>query len=110
MPHWAWSLGCGTPSLHNASSVSLWWSMASPWCPRPRVEESAGAGAGKNAKGENGDGGGLLTTAGPVGAYVIRGSSVTWQPAVDVYQIVIATAVVVSLYLFRRTHKNTTAT
>ena len=39
-------------------------------------------------------GGGFRVGARPVGAYVIKGGEVTWQPAVDVNRIIALTALV----------------
>jgi uncharacterized spore protein YtfJ len=39
--------------------------------------------------GERGGGGGGVVVVSPVGAFVVRGGEVTWQPAVDVSQIVL---------------------
>ncbi|TMC49946.1 MAG: sporulation protein [Chloroflexi bacterium] len=47
----------------------------------------AGAGTGAEGAGEGG-GGGFGMVARPVGAYVIRGEQVTWQPALDVNRII----------------------
>jgi uncharacterized spore protein YtfJ len=48
----------------------------------------AGAGTGPAGEGEGG-GGGFGMVARPVGAYVIRGEQVTWQPALDVNRIIV---------------------
>jgi uncharacterized spore protein YtfJ len=60
----------------------------------------AGAGAGEGhpgadhgAKGE-GSGGGLMQSARPVGALVVRGSEVTWRPALDVNRIILGGQIV----------------
>jgi uncharacterized spore protein YtfJ len=47
--------------------------------PAPKV--SGGGGGGGDA--ENNAGGGFGLRARPVGAYVIRGNEVTWEPAID---------------------------
>ncbi len=62
--------------------------------PAAAVRGGAGGGTGKKATGrgddagEEGEGGGFGVIARPAGAYVISGGKVTWQPAVDVSQIV----------------------
>lgn len=49
-----------------------------------------GGGGGESADSkESGSGGGFGLSARPVGAYVIRGDEVTWQPALDVTRIAI---------------------
>jgi uncharacterized spore protein YtfJ len=48
----------------------------------PAANVSGGGGGGADA--ENNGGGGFGLSARPVGAYVVRGSEVTWQPAIDV--------------------------
>jgi uncharacterized spore protein YtfJ len=48
----------------------------------PAAKLSGGGGGGGDA--ENNAGGGFGLRARPVGAYVIRGNDVTWEPAVDV--------------------------
>jgi uncharacterized spore protein YtfJ len=62
-----------------------------------------GAGGGGGDAEHNG-GGGFRVGARPVGAYVIKGGEVTWQPAVDVNRIVALTAlagIVLALVLRR---------
>jgi uncharacterized spore protein YtfJ len=53
-----------------------------------RVRGAGGGGGGKDEHGQEGDGGGFLFTARPVGAYVLKDGAVTWQPAVDVERVV----------------------
>lgn len=48
----------------------------------PAAKLSGGAGGGGDS--ENNGGGGFGLRARPVGAYVIRGEEVTWEPAIDV--------------------------
>jgi uncharacterized spore protein YtfJ len=70
--------------------------------PAARVVGRGGGGGGgadakpgneKNAKGE-GSGGGLMQSARPVGALVVRGSEVTWRPAVDLNRIILGGQIV----------------
>jgi uncharacterized spore protein YtfJ len=56
--------------------------------PAARVRGAGGGGGGKDERGQEGDGGGFVLTARPVGAYVIKDGAVTWQPAVDVERVV----------------------
>ena len=58
--------------------------------PAARIRGGAGGGTGDEAtSGRSGSGGGFGVMASPVGAFVIRGDQVTWQPAVDVNRIVL---------------------
>jgi uncharacterized spore protein YtfJ len=50
-------------------------------------------GAEKGAKGE-GSGGGLMQSARPVGALVVKGSEVSWRPALDLNRIILGGQVV----------------
>jgi len=50
-------------------------------------------GAEKGAKGE-GSGGGLMQSARPVGALIVKGSEVSWRPALDVNRIIFGGQVV----------------
>ena len=56
--------------------------------PACRVRGLGGGGGGKDDQGQEGDGGGFVLTARPVGAYVVKDGAVTWQPAVDIERIV----------------------
>ncbi|MEO8247192.1 MAG: sporulation protein [Chloroflexota bacterium] len=53
----------------------------------PAAKVRGGAGGGGDA--ENNGGAGFGLTARPAGAYVIRGGTVEWQPAIDVNRIVL---------------------
>ena len=55
--------------------------------PAASVQGGGGGGSGESAEGGPGAGAGFGFTARPVGAYVIHGSSVHWEPAVDVNRI-----------------------
>jgi uncharacterized spore protein YtfJ len=71
--------------------------------PAARVTGRGGGGGGMGtdgkpgsdaaAKGE-GSGGGLMQSARPVGALVVRGSEVSWRPALDVNRIILGGQVV----------------
>lgn len=66
---------------------------------------AGGTGGGRNARGEDGEGGGFAMTGRPVGAYVMNGPSVRWRPAVDLDRLISAAAVVSVLYLLTRRHR-----
>jgi uncharacterized spore protein YtfJ len=53
----------------------------------PAAKVSAMGGGGGDS--ENNGGGGFGLRARPVGAYIVRGSEVTWEPAVDVTRMAI---------------------
>jgi uncharacterized spore protein YtfJ len=56
--------------------------------PAARVAGGGGAGGGEDPSGGgSGSGGGFGIAARPVGAYVIRGDEVKWQPAVDLSRV-----------------------
>jgi uncharacterized spore protein YtfJ len=64
--------------------------------PAAIVRGGAGAGSGEGEQEQRsaGDGGGWGGTARPVGAFVISGGQVTWQPVIDVNRIVLGGQVV----------------
>ena len=49
----------------------------------------AGGGGGGEADGQSGSGGGFALRARPVGAYVIRGEQVSWEPAMDLNRVIL---------------------
>jgi uncharacterized spore protein YtfJ len=56
--------------------------------PAARVMGGGGGGSGEAPEGQgSGSGSGFGLGARPVGAYVIRGEDVRWEPAIDVVQI-----------------------
>src|SRR6266508_2141101 len=63
----------------------------------PAAKVSGGAGGGGDA--ESNAGGGFGISAKPVGAYVIKGDTVEWQPALDINRIVLG-GQTVSLFFF----------
>ena len=73
--------------------------------PAAEVRGGAGGGGGADATNEStGSGGGYAINARPVGAYVIEGGRVRWEPVVDVTAIavrVMATALGLALLLRR---------
>ena len=61
----------------------------------PVVSIRGGGGGGDAGTGTpGGAGGGIGLTARPVGAYVIRGDTVTWLPAIDINRIIVGANVV----------------
>lgn len=58
--------------------------------PVARVSGGAGGGGGSDAEKAQGFGGGLGWGSRPTGVYVLRDGEVSWKPAVDVNQIVLA--------------------
>jgi uncharacterized spore protein YtfJ len=56
--------------------------------PAAKMAGGGGAGGGEDPSGGgSGSGGGFGIAARPVGAYVIRGDDVKWQPAVDLSRV-----------------------
>ena len=70
----------------------------------PVVSIRGGGGGGDAGTGTpGGAGGGIGLTARPVGAYVIRGDTVTWLPAIDINRIILgANAVTIAVLLVVR--------
>jgi uncharacterized spore protein YtfJ len=61
----------------------------------PAAKVHGGAGGGSGSQGEEtGDGGGFGVIGRPVGAFVIRGEELSWQPAIDVNRIVLGAQIV----------------
>ncbi|MGA9112955.1 MAG: spore germination protein GerW family protein [Candidatus Dormiibacterota bacterium] len=84
--------------------------------PVARIWGGGGGGTGNDLsggaeKGREGQGGGFGIIARPLGVYVIRNGTVSWQPAVDVTRIVIqgqlvaVVALLVARSLIRRRHR-----
>ena len=61
--------------------------------PAAKVQGGAGGGSGSQGE-ETGDGGGFGVNSRPVGAFLIRGEEVTWQPAIDVNRIILGAQIV----------------
>jgi len=55
--------------------------------PAAKVRAGGGGGSGKQPGGDTGTGAGGGLVATPIGAWVIRGQDVTWQPAIDVGKV-----------------------
>jgi uncharacterized spore protein YtfJ len=68
----------GDPYEHNGVAV----------IPAASVQ-GGGGGGGDDAEGRSSGGGGFGLRARPVGAYVIRGEEVSWEPAVDLGRIIL---------------------
>lgn len=70
--------------------------------PAARVAGGGGGGGGQSPEGEVGEGAGFGITGTPVGAFVVRDGSVTWQPAIDVNALVtsVAQVLVVAIVAF----------
>ena len=78
----------GEPIVRNGVTV----------VPAASVRGGAGGGGGTDPQGKNeGSGAGFGLMARPVGAYVIRGDQVEWQPAIDVTRLIRGGAVVAGL-------------
>lgn len=57
--------------------------------PAAAVQGGGGGGGGEDPEGRPGGGGGFGLRARPVGAFVIRGEQVSWEPALDLNRIVL---------------------
>jgi uncharacterized spore protein YtfJ len=74
----------------------------------PAAAVMGGAGGGAGEEGERtGGGAGFGVQARPVGAYVVRGDQVSWQPAVDINRVIVGCqllglAAILVTYLRRR--------
>lgn len=62
--------------------------------PAASVVGGAGGGGGDDGKGAIGAGSGFAVRARPVGAFVIRGGNVTWEPVVDRERQVVINALI----------------
>jgi uncharacterized spore protein YtfJ len=67
--------------------------------PAASVQGGAGGGSGEEPEGKTGGGGGFGMRARPVGAYVIRGEQVNWEPALDLNRVILGGQVVAVLAL-----------
>ena len=68
----------------------------------PAAKVSGGGGGGGDA--EHNGGGGFGISAKPAGAYVIKGDTVEWQPAMDINRIILGGQIVaIFFFLFLRT-------
>ena len=57
--------------------------------PAASVMGGVGGGSGDQPDGTTGGGGGFGVKARPVGAYVIRGEQVDWEPALDLNRVIL---------------------
>lgn len=62
--------------------------------PAAAVQGGGGGGGGEDEEGGTGGGGGFGMRARPVGAYVIRGDQVSWEPAKDLNRMILGCQVV----------------
>lgn len=68
--------------------------------PAARVQGGAGGGGGEDPQGQGkGSGAGFGVSARPVGAFLIRGGEVTWQPALDLNRVILGGQVVAVVLL-----------
>lgn len=70
----------------------------------PAAKVQGGGGGGSGGQGDQqGQGGGFGLNARPVGAYIIKGDTVTWQPAIDMNRVILGGQAVgiVGLLVFR---------
>jgi uncharacterized spore protein YtfJ len=74
--------------------------------PVASVTGGFGGGAGKDEKGQNGEGGGFGMSGRPAGLYVIKGDTVTWRPAVDPARLLSILGMVAVVYLFTRRRRS----
>jgi|SRR5262245_51826 len=68
--------------------------------PAALVMGGGGVGEGEQGEGQKGSGGGFGLRARPVGAYVVRGDDVTWQPAFDLNRVILGGQLVAVAALF----------
>jgi uncharacterized spore protein YtfJ len=62
--------------------------------PAAEVMGGGGGGSGEQEDGQSGSGGGFGLRARPVGAYVIRGDDVSWEPAMDLNRTILVGQIV----------------
>jgi uncharacterized spore protein YtfJ len=67
--------------------------------PATAVRTTYGGGSGRDPKGQDGEGGGAMLTARPVGVFVVGGDEVRWVPVVDVTRLVTVAGLVAGAYL-----------
>jgi uncharacterized spore protein YtfJ len=66
------------------------------------VTGGAGGGSGADPRGQQGEGGGFVANARPVGAYLIKDGQLRWRPAIDANRVITMTGLVLIAYLLRR--------
>ncbi len=63
--------------------------------PAAKVQGAVGGGAGQGPDQQgSGTGGGYAVNARPVGAYVVRGGELSWQPAIDFNRVILGGQIV----------------
>ncbi|HET6749585.1 MAG TPA: spore germination protein GerW family protein [Actinomycetes bacterium] len=68
--------------------------------PAAKVQGGAGGGGGEDPEGQaKGSGSGFGVSARPVGAFVIRGGEMSWQPALDLNRVILGGQVVAVVLL-----------
>jgi uncharacterized spore protein YtfJ len=67
--------------------------------PAAIIRGGAGGGGGTDEHGQEGEGGGFGLIARPAGAYLIKGGSVRWRPALDVNRTIGLAAAVAVVWL-----------
>jgi uncharacterized spore protein YtfJ len=68
--------------------------------PAAKVQGGVGGGIGEAPQGQgSGSGGGFAVNARPVGAYVLRGGEVSWQPAMDLNRVILGGQIVAVIFL-----------
>ena len=68
--------------------------------PVTSVQGGGGGGGGTSGEGETGGGGGFGLRARPVGAYVIRDGTVSWEPAWDLTRVAVIGQITFLVLLF----------
>ncbi len=68
--------------------------------PVASVQGGGGGGGGTSGEGETGGGGGFGLRARPVGAYVIRDGTVSWEPAWDLTRVAVIGQITFLVLLF----------
>jgi hypothetical protein len=66
------------------------------------VAGGSGGGSGRDANGQEGEGGGFGVGGRPAGAYVIKDGRVSWRPAIDPNRIATIAGLAVIVYLISR--------
>jgi uncharacterized spore protein YtfJ len=77
--------------------------------PAASVMGGVGGGSGDQPDGTTGGGGGFGMRARPVGAYVIRGEQVHWEPAFDLNRVILGGQVALVALLLLRSVKRSRA-
>jgi uncharacterized spore protein YtfJ len=70
--------------------------------PAASIAGGFGGGSGKDATGQEGEGGGFGMNGRPAGAFVIQNGEVSWRPAVDVNRVIGVIGLALVTYLVMR--------